>query len=112
MKKFVILYKAPQSAESMMDSNSPEAAAEGMKLWMDWAAKAGDGLVDLGTPLGGGKVVGNSGVSDAETGVGGYSVLQAEDMDGALKLLEGHPHFLMSPEATIHVYEAFDIPGM
>ncbi|MHC6222420.1 YciI family protein [Arthrobacter sp. MMS24-S77] len=112
MKKFVVLYNAPQSAESAMAESTPEAAAEGMKLWTDWATRAGDGIVDLGTPLGAGKIVGNSGVSDAETGVGGYSVLQAEDMDGALKLLEGHPHFLMAPEASIHVYEQLDIPGM
>lgn len=57
-------------------------------------------------------MAGNSGVSDAETGVGGYSVLQAEDIDGTLRLLEGHPHFLMAPEASITVYEALDIPGM
>ncbi|MEZ2390503.1 hypothetical protein AB6813_13320 [bacterium RCC_150] len=112
MKKFVVLYNAPTSAEAAMGEATPEAAAEGMKLWTDWAERAGDGLVDLGAPLGAGKIVGNSGVSEAETGVGGYSVLQAEDMDGALKLLEGHPHFLMAPEASIHVYETLDIPGM
>jgi hypothetical protein len=32
-------------------------------------------------------------------------------MDGALALLDRHPH-LMMPDASIQVYEALDIPGM
>ncbi|YCK82624.1 hypothetical protein M1D89_05150 [Arthrobacter sp. D3-18] len=111
MTKYVVLYTAPQSAESAMQDASPESAAEGMKVWMDWAAKAGDGIVDLGTPLGGGKEVGSLGVTDATSGVAGYTILQAESMDGALELLQGHPH-LMMPGASIQVYEALDMPGM
>jgi hypothetical protein len=110
MKKFVVLYIAPQSAQEITAESSPEAAQEGMKAWMQWAAKAGDGIVDLGTPLGAGKEVSASGISDTATNLGGYSVLQAEDMDGALALLEGHPH-LMMPDASIQAYEALDMPG-
>ncbi|WP_427172644.1 hypothetical protein [Arthrobacter sp. 92] len=111
MKKFVVLYIAPQSAQSLMAESSPEAAQEGMKAWTQWAEKAGDGLVDLGAPLGAGKEVVTAGTSDTATNVSGYSVLQAEDMEGALALLEGHPH-LMMPAASIQVYEALDMPGM
>ena len=110
MKKFVVLYIATQSAQELMAESSPEAAQEGMKAWMQWADKAGDGLVDLGMPLGAGKEVTSAGVSDTESIVGGYSVLQAEGMDGALALLEGHPH-LMLPGASIRAYEALDMPG-
>jgi hypothetical protein len=112
MKKFVVLYIAPQSAESAMAENSPEAAEAGMKAWMDWAARAGEAIVDLGTPLGAGKEVTASGTTDTSTNVGGYSVLQAEDMAAALALMEGHPHFMMSDAASIQVYEALDLPGM
>lgn len=77
---------------------------------MQWAAKAGDGIVELGTPLGAGKEVSAAGISDTAANLGGYSVLQAEDMDGALALLEGHPH-LMMPDASIQAYEALDMPG-
>ncbi|NQD87490.1 hypothetical protein HP499_06685 [Paenarthrobacter sp. CM16] len=111
MTKYMVLYTAPQSAESAMQDSSPESAAEGMKVWMDWAEKAGDGIVDLGTPLGGGKEIGTSGVSDSAADVAGYTILQADSMDAALALLEGHPH-LMMPGASIQVYEALDIPGM
>ncbi|MBT2593856.1 hypothetical protein [Arthrobacter sp. ISL-72] len=111
MKKFVVLYVATRSAQELMAESTPEAAQEGMKAWTQWADKAGDGIVDVGTPLGAGKEVTASATSDSATNVGGYSVLQADDMDGALALLDGHPH-LMLPGASVQVYEALDIPGM
>lgn len=111
MKKFVVLYFAEQSAQAQMDESSPEAAAEGMKAWMEWAGRAGEGIVDLGSPLGTGKEITATGSSEAKTGVAGYTILQAEDLAGAEALLDGHPH-LMMPGASIQVYEALDIPGM
>ncbi|MFJ5699237.1 hypothetical protein [Arthrobacter sp. NPDC093139] len=111
MKKFVVLYNAPQSAQAQMAESTPEAAQEGMKAWMEWAQRAGDGIVDMGNPLGAGKEVTAAGTSDTSTNVAGYGILQAEDADGALALLEGHPH-LMMPGANIQVYEALDLPGM
>ena len=111
MKKFVALYIAPQSAQAQMAESTPEAAQEGMKAWMSWAERAGDGIVDLGTPLGTGKEINATGSSETNTGVGGYTILQAEDLAGAEALLDGHPH-LMMPGASIQVYATLDLPGM
>jgi len=111
MKKFIVLYIAPQSAQAQMAESSPEAAQEGMKAWMAWAERAGEGIVDLGTPLGEGKEITANGTSGTNTGMGGYTILQAEDLTGAQTLLDGHPH-LMMPGASIQVYETLDIPGM
>jgi hypothetical protein len=111
MKKFMVLYVAPQSAQAQMAESSPEAAQEGMKAWLEWADRAGDGIVDMGTPLGTGKAITTSDTSDTDTNVAGYGILQAEDLGGAQALLEGHPH-LMMPGASIQVYESLDLPGM
>jgi Ni/Co efflux regulator RcnB len=111
MKKFVVLYIAAQSAQAQMAESSPEAAQEGMKAWMEWAERAGDGIVDMGNPLGAGKEITATGTSDISTGVAGYGILQAEDLAGAQALLDGHPH-LMMPGASIQVYESLDLPGM
>lgn len=111
MKKFMVLYVAPQSAQAQMAESSPEAAQEGMKAWLEWADRAGDGIVDMGTPLGAGKEITTSETSDTDTNVAGYGILQAEDLGGAQALLEGHPH-LMMPGASIQVYESLDLPGM
>ncbi|HEY8702534.1 MAG TPA: hypothetical protein VIM08_16475 [Arthrobacter sp.] len=111
MKKFVVLYIAPQSAQAQMAESSPEAAQEGMKAWTEWAERTGDGIVDMGTPLGDGKVITVTDTSDADTNVAGYGIVQAEDLGGAQALLEGHPH-LMMPGASIQLYESLDVPGM
>jgi hypothetical protein len=111
MKKFVVLYNAPQSAQAQMAESTPEAAQEGMKAWTAWAERAGEGIVDMGTPLGEGKEITANGTSDTNTGLGGYTILQADDLAGAEALLDGHPH-LMMPGASIQVYESLDIPGM
>ncbi|MDR6416455.1 hypothetical protein [Pseudarthrobacter sulfonivorans] len=112
MKKFAVLYIAPQSAQAQMAQSSPEAAQEGMKAWMEWADRAGSGIVDMGSPLGEGKEITSTGTSDISSShVGGYGILQAEDLAGAESLLDGHPH-LMMPGASIQVYEFLALPGM
>lgn len=111
MKKFLVLYIAPQSAQAQMAESSPEAAQEGMKAWMEWAQRAGDGIVDMGNPLADGREVTASGTAETKSHVAGYATIQAEDLDGAQSLLDGHPH-LMMPNASIQVYESLDVPGM
>lgn len=111
MKKFVVLYMGPKAAQEQMLESTPEAAQEGMKAWMQWADRVGEGIVDMGNPLGAGREVTSAGASDTSTEIGGYAILQAEDLAGAQALLDGHPH-LMMPGASIQVYESLDLPGM
>jgi hypothetical protein len=111
MPKYLVIYNAPVSAAEQMENNDPEMAAAVMQAWNDWSAKAGDGVVDLGTPLGNGRRVDTAGTTDANTEAAGYSILQADDADSAVALLDGHPHLQM-PGASIEVHEALEIPGM
>ena len=104
MKKFMVLYRAPASAREQMAKATPEQAKAGMDAWMAWSQRCGDALADMGSPLA------SSGKSAGDP-VAGYSVLRAESLDGANKLLEGHPH-LMMPGASIEVLEFLPIPGM
>ena len=110
MKKFIVIYHAPAEAVAEMSNVSPEQMAEGMKPWMDWAAKCGDQLVDMGTPLMGGLKLnpdGSSMQSDRE--VTGYSVLQAESMDEAKALLQGHPHLAWTGGCAIEIHESMPL---
>lgn len=113
MKKFAVLYIAPHSAQEQMSQSTPEAAQEGMKAWIEWADRAGGGLVDMGNPLGEGQQITATGVSEVSntSHIAGYAILQAEDMAGAQSLLDGHPH-LMMPGAGIQVYEFLDLPAI
>ncbi len=110
MKNFVVIYHAPASAVEQTQTMSPEEMKKGMESWMAWAAKTGDGLVDIGTPLMGGQKLSKSGSSPSDRDVIGYSILQAEDMQGAKALLVGHPHFEWASGCEIEVHESMPMP--
>jgi enamine deaminase RidA (YjgF/YER057c/UK114 family) len=103
MKKFVVLYTSNMSAEENMQKGS-EQMKEVMDAWMAWADKHKEALVDLGNPLGSGKVVKVDGVTNAEVKVAGYSLMQSESMESVLECLKEHPHLQM-PTGGIEVYE-------
>ena len=110
MKKYLVIYHAPESANKKMAEATPEDAKKGMEAWHAWAEKCGDGLVDLGTPLAGGQKLTSSGSAPSDKGVVGYSILQAEDMEGAKALLKGHPHLEWTAGCDIEVHEALPLP--
>lgn len=109
MKNYIVLYHAPASWELMNDP-SPEDMEKGMESWMKWAAECGDGLVDMGTPLGGGQRLSKSGSSSSDKGVIGYSILQAENIDAAKAMLQGHPHLDFAAGCEIEVHESVPTP--
>ncbi len=109
MKKFIVIYHAPVSADQNMQGDSTEMKGV-MDAWMEWAKKCGDGMVDLGTPLGNGQKLTKSGTSKSDKNVVGYSILQAESMEDALEMLKGHPHLNMPGACEIEVHESMPLP--
>ncbi|MEQ8470177.1 MAG: YciI family protein [Marinoscillum sp.] len=106
MKKFLVIYHAPQSVVEQMAQATPEQRAESMKPWMEWKEALGDKMLDLGAPLfGGQKLNPNGSVAPSQKEVTGYSMIQAGDMEEAKSLLEGHPH-LAAGGCEIEVHEA------
>ncbi len=51
-----------------------------------------------------------SSTSDKE--VTDYSILEAESMDAAVAMLQGHPHLDWATGCEIEVHEAMPVPGM
>jgi hypothetical protein len=94
--------------------SDPEAAQAGMALWMNWAGRVGSAMADMGSPLESVATVTASGSTADVTGpfIGGFSMLEAESVDGAKKLLEDHPHFHAPGDPCIEVLEFLPIPGM
>ena len=110
MKKFIVLYHAPAEAMAKMAEATPEDMQKGMEPWMAWATKCGDHLVDLGTPLMGGQALNSDGSSvNSSREVTGYSILEAEDMEGAKALLQGHPHLGWTDGCQIEVHESMPL---
>ena len=112
MNKYIVIYHANAEALAGMQSATPEEMGEGMKPWMTWAEACGDGLVDMGTPLGGGLKLTSGGSSPSDREVTGYSIPQAENMAAAEAMLQGHPHLGWAAGCEIEVHEALAVPGM
>jgi hypothetical protein len=85
---------------------SPEARQQMMAAFQAWVASTGDGMVDPGAPLGPSKVVTSDGVSDgaASGRLGGYSLITAESLDGAVSAVRSHP--FLGRGGTLQVSEA------
>jgi hypothetical protein len=109
MTKYLVLYHAPISAREQMAKATPEQAKAGMDMWMNWMKRVSTSLVDNGAPTGEGTTLGGNKASGDS--VGGYGVVQAESLDAAKKLFEGHPHLHM-PGGWIELLEIMKIPGM
>ena len=112
MKKFVVTYLAPIDATWKTAESSPEDMEKGMEAWMKWAEKCGSKLVDMGSPLGNGITVRPGGsTSSSSSDIIGYSILQADSMEGALSLLKDHPHLDWNADCEIELHEALPAPG-
>jgi hypothetical protein len=95
MKRFLLLYSGPPTP--------PDASHEG---WPEWFTKIGDALVDLGSPMTNGFVVGGDrSTSDDAPRLNGYSIIQAEGRSGALDLIEDHPLLALGEQYAIEVFE-------
>lgn len=113
MKKFIVIYHAPMDAMAQTANSTPEEQEKGMEAWMAWAKKCGNKLVDMGAPLMNGQQLNADGTSrNSEKNVAGYSVLQAENMEEAKALLEGHPHLGWNAACSIELHETMPLPGM
>jgi hypothetical protein len=80
MPTFVFSYRVPRDYQP----GSPESAA----AWTDWFASLGTGLVDTGHAAAKSAVVGNAG---ADTRLGGYSIVTANDLGAAMELAKSCP---------------------
>ena len=93
MEKFVVLYYAPAEAMQSMATATPEEKEAGMGAWMAWKEKAGDAVIDFGSPFMSGEICGSDGNFSPEMNeITGYSVMQANSMDDLKALLKDHPH--------------------
>ena len=101
---FRVLYRAHVTAVEQMAGGTPEQRQAGMRAWMAWGADAGGALVDWGAPT--------QPTSEADPGpqgrIGGYSIMQAEDLAAIQAILDEHPH---TEIGTIEVLELLEMPG-
>ena len=92
MANFIIVYHAPTK-----EISSPEEGQAHRAKWMDWINELGDAMVNPGTPLGKSMIVSSEGVSETDSGLTGYTVVEAPDLDAAVEISKGCPYLDMGP---------------
>jgi hypothetical protein len=93
LARFRLLTKAEQNA---IDD-------AGLKQWLNWQSENAASFPDTGGMVGKTKRVTKHGISDAQNTFCGYIVVQAENIDAAARLFEGHPHFTVFPGDGVDV---------
>ena len=87
MARFLITYYTGDMPQD------PESIAQARRAFAQWAAKAGVALADMGAPIRSASTISSDGIHDgAPTGpFMGWSVIEAEDGNAAVRLLGDHP---------------------
>ncbi|MEE9432704.1 MAG: hypothetical protein V3V15_00510 [Sphingorhabdus sp.] len=104
MPKFVLAYHGGPT------TMTAEEGQQHMQNWKAWMDSLGDAVVDRGVPVGKSKTVSTDGVTDdgGSNPLSGFTILQADDMDGALEMVIGSPH--VNVGGTIEIAPAMDMP--
>lgn len=96
MKKFVyLMYGYVEPTQDVMDA------------WGKWFASIGNKMVDNGSPFGPGREISLTGSKELPLGMEsltGYTIISADNMDEAEKLLEGCPII-----SSARIYEAMSM---
>jgi len=93
MKKFMFIYHG-----------FTKPTRENKDAWMHWFGEIGGSIVDSGNPFGPGREVTPTGRQDLAmdaNAASGYTIVNAESMEAAEKLLENCPI-----ETSVRIYEA------
>ena len=101
----------PQFIYAYHGGKMPETQEEGAKLmerWQAWLGGLGDSVVNPGNPVGLSKTISAEGVTDdgGSNPLSGFSILQADSIEAAIKLSEGCPHL---DHGTIEVAEIIEM---
>ncbi len=107
MTKFLLLYRGPATP---MENFTPEEAAEQLAAWKGWQDRVGSALVDFGAPFGTRSAVADDGSSPDPSDQNGYSIVEANSIDDARALVDGHP-FLAEGKGQFSI-EVFELVPM
>jgi hypothetical protein len=107
MSKYLLLYRGPATP---MEEFTPEQSAEQMQAWGEWMGRVGSALVDGGAPFGARTAVVDDGTSSAPSDLNGYTTVEADSLDAAKALVNGHP-FLSEGKGRFSI-EVFELVPM
>jgi hypothetical protein len=103
MGKYLLAYRGGSMAETQEERDAAMAA------WGAWFAQLGGAVLDAGNPFAGSTSVGSDGTvsESAGSGLGGYSILQADSLAAASELAKGSP--VLAGGGSVDVYETMAV---
>lgn len=103
MGNYLFAYRGGSMAETQAERDAAMAA------WGAWFGQLGGAIVDAGNPFAGStSVAGDGSVSEgAGSGLGGYSVIQADSLAAASELAKGSP--VLAAGGSVDVYETLAV---
>jgi hypothetical protein len=112
MPKYMVLYNSSASASDLMANATPEQMKASMGEWIEWRDEASKTIkVDFGMPLQAVSHVTPEGVTDGNTQVSGYAIMEGDSREAVVELVKSHPH-LKRPDASIEILEMLSMPGL
>src|SRR3954469_21395528 len=103
MPNFVFVYTGGRPAETDAEREQVMAA------WGRWFGSLGQAVVDGGNPFSGSAAIAPDGKvsGPAPSGLGGYSVVAADDLDAAVAMGKSCP--MLESGGTVEVYETLPV---
>jgi hypothetical protein len=99
MATFIFTYRAPKGYV-------PGTSEDAVGAWQVWMGRIGEALVDYGKPVFERSAVGSC--SSEKTQLGGYSIMEASDLESALTIAKGCP--ILGLGGGVEVGELSDLP--
>lgn len=118
MKKFMAIYLGTKASdvrknwEALDPASKSEKEKVGKTLWMNWAIKNQNSIIDHGTPLGKTLKVSSDGISETKNAITAYTIVEAESQQAAAKIFLEHPHFTVFPGDSVEIIECLPMPTM
>lgn len=91
---------------------SEEQAQEWRAQWTAWMEKAGPAFADPGAPFGPSTSLVDDGSRAGAASLTGYSIVEADSLDAAAALANGHPYLSEGKGNAIDIYELMPVPEM
>jgi phosphoketolase len=82
----------------------------GITAWTTWVEQHKGEIVEMGGPLGKTLRVATNGVHSTSNALSAFTIVRAESHEGAAKLFEKHPHFMLFPGEAVEVMPVMAIP--
>jgi hypothetical protein len=98
-------YLLAYTGGGMAQTDAEREAA--MAAWGSWFGQLGAAVIDAGNPVGASTAVTPSGNGQAATGLTGYSVISASDLDAAAELVKDCP--IIANGGAVEVYETIAV---